>query len=134
MELLPPLLSERPREHQLVLRFVVPAVFGVIVGIVLGASAPIYWVLQVIAAIGGLLAGLEHREAGEGALRGVVGGLLFGAFILIAHEISGADAEVDLGDAPILLPVVTAIAGAILGALGARVRVSAERRSGTIAS
>jgi hypothetical protein len=49
-------------------------------------SEPVYWVLQVIGGIGG---GYGHVGARSGAVRRVIGGLLFGAFILIAHEISG---------------------------------------------
>lgn len=115
---LPPLLSERPRGEQIAARFIIPAVYGAVTGLVLGANASIYWFLQVVAVIGGVIAGIDHTSAAEGAKRGVVGGFIFGAFILIAHEITGADAEVDLGDAPILLPVITAVGGAALGALG----------------
>ena len=116
------LLSERPRSHQLISAVVSPAVFGAVAGLVLGASAPIYWVLQVFAVIGGLLAGMEHLVVREAALRGLLGGVLYGSFILIAHEISGASAEVEVGDPAILLVVVTAIGGTVLGAAGCALR------------
>ncbi len=125
----PPLLEDLPPARRFVNRFVSPAVFGIVAGLVLGASEPIYWALQVLAALGGLVAGFEHRSAREGAARGVVGGLLFGAFLLIAHWISGAEAEADIGDPEALLVVVTTVAGAALGAAGgaARARVEARR-------
>ena len=115
---LPPLLVSRPRNQQLFLRFVAPALVGAVAGIALGASAPLYWILQVLAALGGFLAGIEHRGATEGAIRGVAGGAIYGAFILILHELSGAEAEAELGEVSIFLVVVTALAGAGLGALG----------------
>jgi len=115
---LPPLLADRSDKQQLFLRFVAPAILGAVVGLVVGISAPLYWVLQLVAAIGGLGAGIEHRGAAEGAKRGVVGGAIYGALILIVHELTGAEAEVELGEVPILLVVVTALFGALLGALG----------------
>ena len=99
----------RSDSQQLFLRFVAPAILGAVVGLVVGISAPLYWVLQVVATIGGLGAGIEHRGAAEGAKRGVVGGAIYGALILIVHELTGAEAEVELGEVPILLVVVTAL-------------------------
>ena len=123
---LPPLFMSRPPAQRLVLVGVVPAVFGAIAGVILGVSAPLYWVLQVLAIIGGFLAGLEHPTAKEAALRGLAGGAVFGAFILIGHAVAGTDEKVSLGSAPIFLVVITAVVGAILGALGAKVRASRE--------
>ncbi len=123
---LPPLFMSRPPAQRLVLVGVVPAVFGAIAGVILGVSAPLYWVLQVLAIIGGFLADLEHPTAREAALRGLAGGAVFGAFILIAHAVAGTEEKVSLGDAPILLVVITAVAGAILGALGAKLRAARE--------
>ena len=125
---LPPLFAERAGAAQLLTALVVPAVFGSIVGVMLGVSAPVYWGLQIVAAIGGLLAGLEHRTGAEAADRGLFGGLVFGSFLLLAHAISGADPKVSLGQWPGLLIVFAAIAGALLGALGGSVRAALERR------
>ena len=127
--MLPPLLSELPPPRRLVNRYVSPIAFGILAGLTLGASALLYWILQVVAAMGGFVAGMEHTSARDGALRGVVGGFLFGASIVIAHEISGAEAEVDIGDPAALLAIVTAVAGALLGALGGARRGVVERRS-----
>jgi apolipoprotein N-acyltransferase len=123
---LPPLFMSRPPAQRFLLAGVVPAVFGAITGVILGESAPLYWVLQVLAIIGGLLAGLEHPTAREAAVRGLAAGAVFGAFILIAHAVAGTDEKVSLGSAPILLVVITAVVGAILAALGSRVRARRE--------
>jgi hypothetical protein len=125
---LPPLFAERARAAQLAAALVVPAVFGAIVGLMLGVSAAAYWGLQIVAAIGGLLAGLEHRTGADAADRGFFGGLVFGSFLLLAHAISGADAKVSLGQWPGVLIVLAGIAGALLGALGGTLRAALERR------
>ena len=126
---LPPLFAERPPAVQLVAGLVVPAVFGAVCGVVLGASATAYWALQGLGALGGLAAGLEHRDAAEGVDRGLLGGLVFGSFLLLAHAIAGTEAKVDLGEAPGMLVVFTGIFGALLGALGGWLRAGAERRA-----
>jgi hypothetical protein len=110
--------NERGREAQIVLAVVVPFVFGAVVGIVLGWSAGVYWVLSAIAAIGAVLAGLEHPDARSGALRGLVIGAVYGVAVLLAHAVTGADAKVSLGSFPPLVIVIDAVAGAILAALG----------------
>jgi hypothetical protein len=76
----------------------------------------------VLSIFGGFFAGFEHAGSRGGALRGVVGGTLFGSFILIGHAIHGHDAKADLPDPHLLLIVATAIFGSILGALGGRTR------------
>ncbi len=117
-----PLFRERSRTVQVITGGVVPALFGAVTGLALGASAGLYWGLSLLALIGGVLAGFEHRDGWGGADRGLVGGTLFGSFLLIAHAISGADAEVKLpGFEPILI-VFTAIFGILAGALGGRLR------------
>jgi hypothetical protein len=117
-----PLFSERSRPVQIVIGGVVPALFGAITGLALGASAALYWVLSLLALIGGVLAGFEHRDGWGGADRGLVGGTLFGTFLLIAHAISGADAEVKLPGFEPILVLFTAIFGVLAGALGGRLR------------
>jgi hypothetical protein len=97
---------------------VVPFVFGGVVGVVLGVSAAAYWVLALLAAVGAVLAGLEHLEVRQAVLRGLVAGAVFGLGILLAHAVAGTDAEVSLGSFPPFLIVIDAIAGALLGALG----------------
>ena len=125
---LPPLLSSHRVGTQIVLGVVVPAVFGLITGIMLGVSEAAYLVLNVLGIGGGYFAGLEHRTVAEGALRGFNGGLLFGTFILFGHEFSGSDPKAHLPEPEILLVVITTMAGAGLGALGGRTRARRARR------
>jgi hypothetical protein len=117
----PPLFRDRPRPVQIVLGGIVPFLFGAVVGIVLGISAGAYWGLSVLAGLGAIVAGFEHQDGWGGADRGLVGGALFGAGILIAHALVGTTAKVSLGGFPPLLIVIDAIAGMLLGALGGRI-------------
>ena len=125
---LPPLFSSHPPGTQIVLGVVVPAVFGLITGIMLGVSEAVYVVLSVLGIGGGYFAGLEHRTPGEGFLRGINGGLLFGVFILFGHEFSGADPKAHLPEPEIVLVLITTVLGALLGALGGRSRARRSRR------
>lgn len=115
---LAPLLRDRPRPAQILLAIVVPFVFGAVVGVALGISAGLYWGLSALAAIGGVLAGLEHPEWRSGARRGILGGALFALGLLLAHAVAGTDAKVSLGGFPPLLIVIDAIIGMLLGAFG----------------
>jgi hypothetical protein len=117
-----PLFRERPLPVQIVTGLVVPAVFGAIVGIALGISSGLYWGLQLVAMVGGVAAGLEHRDGWDGADRGLVGGAVFGTFLLVAHAVAGTHAHVKLPGFEPFLVVVTAIAGMLLGALGGFLR------------
>jgi hypothetical protein len=115
----PELFSQRSAGAQVVTGVVVPAVFGLVTGIVLGLSGAGYLVLSLLAIAGGFLAGLEHREIEEGVLRGLTGGLLFGTFILFGHAFIGGEAKADLPSPHILLVLITTLGGGLLGALGA---------------
>jgi hypothetical protein len=106
---------------QIVLGGLVPFAFGAVLGVVLGVSAGLYWVLAVLAGVGAVLAGFEHQDGWGGADRGLVGGALFGLGVLLAHWIAGTDAKVSLGGFPPFLIVIDAIAGMLLGALGGRI-------------
>ena len=130
----PTLFRDRPRSVQVVLGGVVPCAIGALAGIMLGVAAGAYWAVGVIAAVGGVLAGFEHRDGWGGADRGLVGGALYGASLLVAHAIAGTEATVSLGKFPPLLAVITAIIGMLLGALGGRlVRGARERAEGQAA-
>src|ERR1700722_8806564 len=118
----PTLFRDRPQPVQIILGGVVPFAFGAIVGIVIGISAGVYWALAALAGLGAIVAGFEHQDGWGGADRGLVGGALFGAGILLAHAIAGTHAKVSLGSFPPLLIVIDAIAGMLLGALGGRLR------------
>ena len=62
-----------------------------------------------------------------GAVRGALGGLVFGSFILLGLEILNNEPEAYLGEPQVGLVFVTTIAGSILGAAGAAYRVRRER-------
>ena len=110
--------SERGREAQILLALVVPFVFGAIVGVVPGASATVYWILSAVAALGAVLAGLEHPDPRSAAIRGLVIGAVYGVGVLLAHAVAGTHAEVSLGSFPPVVILIDAIAGAILAAIG----------------
>jgi hypothetical protein len=117
---MPTLFRDRPRPLQIVLGGCVPVAFGAVVGIVLGISAGVYWALAVLVGLGAVLAGFEHQDGWGGADRGLVGGVLFGTGLLVAHAIAGTHAKVSLGGFPPLLIVIDGIFGMFLGALGGR--------------
>jgi hypothetical protein len=128
---LPPLLASRPLPMQVVVAGFVPAAFGAICGWLLGVSEVAYLVLAVpVAILGGVVAGFEHTVPWQGAIRGFIGGALFGGFILIVHELTGKAAKAHLPDPPVVLAAVTAVFGSGLGALGASWRRDAEERDG----
>lgn len=114
----PPLLRNRSPNAQIFLAVFVPFAFGCVVGIVLGHSASAYWILLAVAALGGLLAGLDHDDTGEALLRGAISGALFGLGILFTHDLANTEAKVSLGSFPAALIVIDAIAGALLALLG----------------
>jgi hypothetical protein len=129
----PTLFRDRPRPVQVLLGGVLPAISGAIAGILVGVSSGAYWGWGAVAAIGGFLGGFEHQDGWGGADRGVVGGAIYGAALLIAHAIAGTHAKVSLGSFPPLLAVVTAIVGMFLGAGGGRLaRLQRERRAARI--
>src|SRR5438045_777597 len=63
------------------------------------------------------------------AVAGLGGGALYGSGLLVAHAIAGPDATVSRGSFPPLLPVVTAIIGMLLVALGGRLARAARERA-----
>jgi hypothetical protein len=127
----PDLLESHSPQLQLILALVVPAVFGVITGIMLGVSEIAYLVLSILGIGGGYMAGKEHIGAGEGATRGFTGGILFGTFILAAHAVTGLERKAHLPEPEILLVVITTVFGIGLGALGGRAREKLESRAAT---
>ncbi len=126
----PVLFRDRPRPVQIILGGVLPAIVGVIAGVMVGVSATGYWVVGGVAAIGGFLSGFEHRDGWGGADRGFFAGLIYGIALLVTHKLIGNGAKVSLGSAPVLLPVVTAIIGMLITAAGGRIARFRRERQG----
>jgi hypothetical protein len=112
--------ADRDPIGKVVLAVVIPAALGALAGWALGVSATGYWASQVIAVVGSVSSGTEHRRAASAAVRGLVSGASYGALILVVHYATGAHQHVSLGSTPGLLVVITAVVGAALTALGAR--------------
>jgi hypothetical protein len=125
---LPPPLAERPFPLQVIGVIVVPLVFGLLTGFALGWSEILYYVMAgPLAILGGFLGGIEHRSTDEGFVRGAIGGLVFGSFILIGHEILNDEPKAHLPEPQVGLVFATTLIGAILGALGGHWRMRQER-------
>ena len=60
---LPPLLESRPPALKAALLVVAPTTLGAVTGIALGLSPVAYLALNILATVGGILAGLEHDGA-----------------------------------------------------------------------
>ena len=125
----PVLFRDRPRPVQIVLGGVIPFALGALQGVLIGVSPLAYWIVAVLAAVGGFVAGFEHRDGWGGADRGFFGGLFYGIGLLVIHGLIGNTAKVSLGSFPPLLAVITAIIGMFLGAAGGRLaRMQRERQ------
>ena len=125
----PPLFDHHPAPIQFLLDIVVPIIGGLVGGVLLVVSEPIYLIYSVLAIGAGYFGGLEHIGGEEGALRGFTGGVLFGTFILLAKEVSGSDPKAHLPHPEVLLVVITTVLGIGLGALGGRSRAKREARA-----
>jgi hypothetical protein len=124
---LPPAFEDRPFWLQLVGLVVVPMIFGVLSGFALGWSEVLYLVMVgPIALIGGFLGGIEHRGFEDGFVRGLLGGLVYGSFILLGHKIAGTDPKAELPDPQVGLVILTTVVGGILGGFGGRFRARRE--------
>jgi hypothetical protein len=118
----PPLLASRPTHLQILIPVIGPVLVGVIGGWLLGETKAGYLIWTLVMILGGIGAGMEHDTARGGALRGLLGGVLFAGTILVTHEIIGNAALAKLPDPPILLCVVFGVISGALGLLGARLR------------
>ena len=123
-----PLLLTRPFGAQLVLAVIVPAVFGLLTGFVLGVSEIGYLVLSLLGVLGGIGAGYDHDGADEGFVRGILGGLLFGVFILVGHSVFGQEAKAHIPQPHVFLVVITTVLGALFGAWGGSLRARGEKK------
>ena len=130
----PPLFEHHPPGLQFLLGIAVPILGGVIGGVLLVVSEPIYLIYSILAIGAGYLGGLEHVGGEDGALRGFTGGLLFGTFILLAKEVSGSHPKAHLPEPEVLLVVLTTVLGIGLGWLGGRARGKREARASAAAA
>ncbi len=96
--------------------------------IALGLSAIAYVVLLVVAGLGGIAAGMEHRRPGIAALRGLAGGAIFGVALLVGHWVLGRDATVALPSPEALEVLITSVASVPLALLGVALRRLLEAR------
>jgi hypothetical protein len=125
---LPPAFEERSAAQQIIGAVVVTMVFGLVTGFALGWNEIAYYILVgPIALAGGFVGGMEHRGPEEGLVRGAMGGLVYGSFVLLGLEILNEEPEAYLGEPRAGLVFVTTFVGAILGALGGAYRVRRER-------
>jgi hypothetical protein len=125
---LQPLFEHRPFALQLIGAIVVPVIFGIVTGLALGWNGVVYWILVgPLAMIGGFLGGTEHDGADEGFVRGLLGGLVYGSFVLIGFEIVNTEAKAYLGHPQVGLVFATTLIGGLLGALGGGYRARLER-------
>jgi hypothetical protein len=117
---LPPAFDDRSPVEQIVGAVVVTMVFGLLTGLALGWNEIVYYVMAgPIAIAGGFVGGMEHRSTDEGFVRGALGGLVFGSFVLLGLEILNNEPEAYLGEPQVGLVFVTTIAGSLLGAASA---------------
>jgi hypothetical protein len=119
-----PLLRTRPVAVQLLLAVVIPAAAGALAGWLLGVNKTAYLVFSILALLGGYAAGTEHNGAAEGALRGVIGGSLFGGLILLVNDALDKTPKADLPDPKIWLLAITVGIGTALGTMGGRARAN----------
>jgi hypothetical protein len=123
---MPHLFRSQPVGLKIVVAGVVPALFGAVTGWALGVNETAYLVLSILGIAGGYFAGLEHDNPREGMLRGLVGGTLFGGFILLTNELLDKEPEAHLPEPHIILVGITAAFGVGLGAWGANTRRKRE--------
>jgi hypothetical protein len=132
---LPPAFEDRSAVEQIVGAVVVTMVFGLLTGLALGWNEVVYYVMVgPIALAGGFVGGMEHRSADEGFVRGALGGLVYGSFVLLGLEILNTEPKAYLGKPQVGLVFATTIVGSILGALGAAYRARRERELGAEAA
>jgi hypothetical protein len=118
----PPLLRARSLAAQVVLAVVLPLLFGVGCGVLLGASGSWFQIVVTAGGLGGVNAGFEHDGWRGGLLRGALGGPLFALALVGTHEARDVPA---LAHLPLALPFMTifyASMGMPLGALGGWLR------------
>jgi hypothetical protein len=110
---------------------ILPSAFGLLCGLALGVSAPLYLVGVVLSLFGGVGGGAQYARRRDALLRGLVAGALFGAFILLGFELGGeAEAKVELPHPHVVLLVFTVVPSLFLHWLGWRLRPRLLGQSG----
>ncbi len=113
--------TDRPTGRKVVDMVVVPLAFGAITAAFLHVPVG-YWLLSALAAVAGFLVGSEHSGWKSGLLRGLVAGLAFGVGIIIVFYSIRNGVEIKVTPEPSPgTPVVTALAGGLLTAVGSLV-------------
>jgi hypothetical protein len=118
----PPLLTSRPRALRVLIVLLGPILTGAVGGWLLGESSTWYLVYVTVMILGAIGTGMEHATPRGGALRGLSGGALFAASILVTHELIGGPMAATLPSPPVLIVVIYGTIGGLLGTLGARMR------------
>jgi hypothetical protein len=102
---------------------ILPSAFGLLCGLALGVSGPLYLIGVILALLGGIGGGAQYARRSDALLRGLVSGALFGIFILLGFELGGEEeAKVDLPDPHVVLLVFTVVPSLFLHWLGWRLR------------
>jgi hypothetical protein len=110
-----------------VLAVVLPILFGVLCGWLLGASGLWFHIIVTAGGLGGVNAGFEHDGWRAGVARGAIGGPLFALALVATHELRDVPAAAHL---PVALPFMTIFYASMsmpLGALGGWLRHRSER-------
>lgn len=120
--------NEMSLPRRMVEALVAPIGWGVVCGLLLVVSAPLYILATLAAIIGGIGGGAQHETLREAMLRATAGGTLFGLSILLGYALTGGeDAKVHMPDPQILLLTVTLLPAYPLHWLGWR--LAAKRRA-----
>ena len=105
-----------------------PAVVGVINGVVIGVSDLWFNVIMAVAVIGGVLGGFEHVGARSGLVRGLISAASFSVLLLITFEARGVPLVAKLVAPLPIMAVVFTVVGGLFGVLGGWLRGRSEDR------
>ncbi|HEY6637991.1 MAG TPA: hypothetical protein VIZ61_09960 [Solirubrobacterales bacterium] len=123
MKYKPPQWEEMSPARRFFEAAILPSAFGLLCGLALGVSSPLYLIGVVLSLFGGVGGGAQYARRGDALLRGLVAGALFGIFILLGFELGGEDeAKLDLPDPHVVLLVFTVVPSLFLHWLGWRLR------------
>jgi hypothetical protein len=119
---LPPLLTSRPPALRAPLVVLGPILTGAVGGWLLNESGTWYLVYVTVMILAGVGTGMEHETRRGAALRGLSGGALFAASILVTHELIGGSMAATLPNPPVLIVAIYGAAGTLFATLGAMLR------------